>query len=82
MSNIAEQDQVQAGTSNESESGSLLEQAIVATKQTERTQAELLLKTFTENALKGTVSFDKNLVATITKAIESIDEVISEQLAK
>ena len=38
------------------EATSLLEQAIGATKQTERSQAEELLRTLTEEALKGTVT--------------------------
>ena len=36
---------------------SLLEQAIAATKQTERSRAEDLLKTLTQEALSGTVTF-------------------------
>jgi type VI secretion system protein ImpC len=58
----------------------LLEQAIDATKQTERNRAEELLRTLTEEALKGTVTYDKNLALTINNAIRSIDETISRQL--
>lgn len=61
---------------------SLLEAAISATKQTERSQAEVLLKALTENALKGTVSWNKSLVATIRDAIEKIDQTISRQLVE
>lgn len=61
---------------------SLLEQAIHATKQTEQSQAEALLKTLTEEALKGTVTWDKNLMVTINSAIKAIDQTISQQLAK
>jgi type VI secretion system protein ImpC len=60
---------------------SLLEQAIVATKQTERSQAEALLKALTEEALKGTISWDRNLVVSVSAAIKAIDQVISTQLA-
>ena len=60
---------------------SILEQAVSATKQTERDQTEELLKTLAEQALKGTVVWDKNLTATINKAIAKIDEAISSQLA-
>ena len=60
---------------------SILEQAVSATKQTERDQAEELLTTLAEQALEGTVVWDKNLTATINKAIASIDEAISKQLS-
>jgi type VI secretion system protein ImpC len=58
-----------------------LEDAIKATKQTERSHAEALLKTFTEQALQGSVSFDKNITRSINKAIAGIDEAVSQQLA-
>src|SRR6056297_2258427 len=61
---------------------SILEQAVQATKQTERSHAEEMLKVLTESALKGTVTYDKSLVATLNKAISAIDETISKQLAK
>jgi type VI secretion system protein ImpC len=60
---------------------SILEQAISATKATERDRAKDLIQTMTEEALKGTVSWDKNLSKTLTKAISSLDAVISKQLA-
>jgi type VI secretion system protein ImpC len=59
---------------------SLLDQAIAATKQTEPDRAQDLLKTLTEEALKGTVSYSKNLTVTFNKAISLIDEKISKQL--
>lgn len=61
---------------------SILEQAVSATKQTERNQAEQLLSALTEQALEGTVVWDKNLTATITSAIDAIDAKISGQLAE
>lgn len=61
---------------------SILEQAIQATKQTERSHAEEMLKALTENALKGTVTYDQSLVASLNKAIKAIDKSISQQLAK
>lgn len=76
------QTQTQAQTQTVEEQGSLLEQAIAATKQTERSQAEDLLKALTENALKGTISWDKSLVATINAAIAKIDDTLSRQLAQ
>jgi type VI secretion system protein ImpC len=73
------------GTTQEAEAAegglSILEQAVSATKQTEPDQAEALLKTLAEQALEGTVVWDRNLTATITKAIARIDEAISAQLA-
>lgn len=62
------------------ESVSLLDQAIQATKQTDSEEAQALLKTLTEEAMKGTVTWDKNLTITFRKAIESIDAAISKQL--
>ncbi len=64
------------------QSNSLLEQAVAATKQTERSQAEELIRTLTENALEGQITWDKNLVVSVSNAIAAIDAKISEQLAK
>ncbi|MGE3778980.1 MAG: type VI secretion system contractile sheath large subunit, partial [Pirellulaceae bacterium] len=63
------------------EAGGLLEAAITATKQTERNRAEELLRTLTEEALKGTVTFNKDVTRTLNQGIAAIDEVISKQLA-
>lgn len=60
---------------------SLLEQAISVTKQTERSRAQELLTTLTEEALKGTVTYSKNVTRTIGAAIAAIDGVVSQQLA-
>jgi len=65
----------------EGDSLSLLDQAIAATRQTEPDRAQELLKTLTEQALAGTVTFDKNLAQTINKAINAIDQQMSRQLA-
>ena len=80
MSNESAQPQEQT-SENEQASISLLEQTIHATKQTERNQAELLLKNLTEQALAGTVTWDKNLTQTIKTAIQSLDMAVSKQLA-
>jgi len=81
MSTAAQQS-AQAATETAEASGSLslLDQAIAATKQTEPDRAQDLLKTLTEEALKGTLSYSKNLTVTFNKAIELIDEKISKQL--
>ena len=72
----AAQPQPQAAT----ESASLLDQVIGATKQTERDRAQELVKTLVEQALAGTVTFDRNLTRTFDRAIAAIDSRISEQL--
>ncbi|MFC3151754.1 type VI secretion system contractile sheath large subunit [Litoribrevibacter euphylliae] len=79
MSTEAVADTLDASTE---EAGSLLEQAIGATKQTESTRAEELLRTLTEEALSGTVSWNKNLSVTFNDAISRIDQLISTQLAE
>jgi type VI secretion system protein ImpC len=81
MSTAAQQS-AQAATETAEASGSLslLDQAIAATKQTEPDRAQDLLKTLTEEALKGTLSYSKNLTVTFNKAIELIDQKISKQL--
>ncbi|MEO6338783.1 MAG: type VI secretion system contractile sheath large subunit [Caulobacteraceae bacterium] len=63
------------------ETPSLLDQAISATKQTEPEQVQELLKTLTDEALKGTVVFSKNLTVTMRRAIEALDQQLSAQLA-
>ncbi|MDA7746076.1 type VI secretion system contractile sheath large subunit [Psychromonas sp.] len=58
-----------------------LEQAISATRQTPRDETEALLKTLTQEALNGTVSWDKSLTVTINSAIDAIDAALSKQLS-
>lgn len=60
---------------------SLLDQAIGATKQTDSSRAEELIRSLTEEALKGTVKWNKNITVTFNEAIDVIDTVISKQLA-
>ncbi len=73
--------QEQSQVSTQQSETSLLEQAIRATKQTERSQAEELLKALTEEALKGAITWDKNLIHTVNSAIKALDRVLSKQLA-
>lgn len=61
--------------------GSILDQAIKATKQTERSRAEELLRTVTEEALKGTITWNKDVTRTLTAGMQAIDGAISKQLA-
>ncbi len=70
-----------AQTEQADEQLGLLDQAVAATKQTEPDRAKELLRTLTEAALEGTVTWDRNLSKTIGKAISSIDELLSAQLA-
>ena len=71
-----------AGAEAEAQSASLLEQALGATKQTEKAEAEDLLKNLTSQVMKGTVSWDRNLTHTLKAAVASIDQVISKQLSE
>ncbi|MFK7818181.1 MAG: type VI secretion system contractile sheath large subunit [Planctomycetaceae bacterium] len=64
------------------EETSILEQAISATKQTERNQAGELLANLTSQVLEGTVSFDKSMTKTIEDAIALIDKQISTQVSE
>src|SRR5258707_4975540 len=58
----------------------LLDQIISNTKQTEPDRAQDLVKTLVEQALAGTVTFDRNLTRTFDKAVKAIDAKMSEQL--
>jgi len=79
------QEQSQPATGQQAETttagSSLLDQAISATKQTERSRAEELLSTLVQESLKGTVTWSKNLTVTFREAIEKIDALVSKQLA-
>lgn len=80
MSGDASQLQGQAAAAETTEAGSLLEAAISATKHTERSRAEELLSALAEEALKGTVTWSKNVTATINEGIAAIDRALSLQL--
>lgn len=78
MSQAEQQSQARAVEIKE---GGLLDQAISATRQTERSQAQELMSALTEEALKGTLTWNKDVTRTITQGIKSLDETISKQLA-
>ncbi len=61
---------------------SLLDQAIGATKQTESDRARELIRTLADEAMKGTVTWNKNLTITFRQAIAQIDRLISTQLSE
>ena len=67
-------------TAAEAQEASLLDQVLTATKQTERSHAEELMKTLVDQSLTGIVTFDKNVTKTINAAIKAIDEKLSTQL--
>ena len=59
-----EQAQAGAPAAAEAEAQAIsLDDIIKATKQTERSRTEDLMRTLTEEALKGTVTYDKNITA-------------------
>lgn len=60
---------------------SLLDQAISATKTSDPNEVQDLLRNLTQEAMSGTLTFDKNLTLTISKAIDAIDAKLSQQLS-
>jgi type VI secretion system protein ImpC len=69
-----------AASTTTTEGLSFLDQVVSATKQTEPDRAQDLVKNLVEQALAGTITFDKNLTRTIDKAIAAIDQKMSAQL--
>jgi type VI secretion system protein ImpC len=51
------------------------------TPQTERSRAEELLRTLADEALQGTITWDRNVTRTIRAGMEAIDAALSKQLA-
>ena len=70
----------QAAATETTEGLSFLDQVVAATKQTTPDAAQDLVKNLVEQALAGTVTFDKNLTRTFDRAIAAIDRKLSEQL--
>src|SRR6185437_988705 len=70
----------QAAATETTESASILDQVVAATKQTAPDQTQALMKTLVEQAMAGTVTFDKNLTRTFERAIAAIDRKLSDQL--
>src|SRR6201995_337545 len=71
--------QAASATTTEATAG-LLDQIITNTKQTEPDRAQDLVKTLVEQALAGTVPFDRNLTRTFDQAVRAIDAKLSAQL--
>ena len=74
------QTDTQGAAAGTSEGLNFLDQVVSATKQTEPDRAQDLVKNLVEQALAGTVTFDKNLTRTIDRAIAAIDKKMSAQL--
>ena len=70
-----------AATTTEAQPGISLDKIIDATRMTERPVAKDMIGTLLEEALKGTVTWDKNVTRTINAGIKAIDEALSKQLA-
>ncbi len=60
---------------------SLLDEAISATKQTESSEVKDMLRALTQEAMAGTLKYDKSVTVTINRAIAAIDAKVSRQLA-
>lgn len=69
------------GQQTAEQSDSILEQAISATKQTERSRAQELITALVNESMAGTVTWNKSLVKTIDEAIKKLDQQLSNQLA-
>src|ERR1700760_111665 len=70
----------QAPQAETTEAPSFLDQVVSATRQTTPDQAQDLVKNLVEQALAGTVTFDKNLTRTLESAVAAIDRKLSDQL--
>lgn len=80
MSSGEQQEQAAAEAQAEAQA-SLLEAAITATKQTERSRAEELIRTFTQEAMKGVPTRAKDLTRKVQAMIDGLDAAVSNQLA-
>lgn len=72
--------QAQAAETTEGAETNLLDACISATPL-EREEAKDLIANLVENAMKGTVKWDKSVTRTINKGIAAIDAAMSKQLA-
>src|SRR5687767_2743783 len=70
-----------AAAATTTEQASLLDQVVSATKQTERSRAEDLVRALTEEVTKGTVTWNRNVTMTIKAGIAALDQTLSKQLA-
>lgn len=68
-------------TLTKDQDGALLPQIVAVTKQTTPDRVEQLLRTLTDQALAGMVTFNHNFSVTIREAVNRLDALISKQLA-
>ena len=69
-------------TAEEASSALSLDDIVRVTPQTKPEAAKDLLQNLVEKVMDGTVKYDRNLTRTISQAIDSIDKMISKQLAE
>src|SRR5437879_3213315 len=81
MSPNEQQAQAATATTAEAKPGISLDDIVNATKMTEGPVAKDLIGALIEEALKGTVTWDRNVARTITAGIQAIDDALSKQLA-
>ena len=81
MANETEE-QGKAAAQTTEESVSFLDRAVAATKQTAPDRTKELLSSLTQQAMDGTVKWDKSLTQTIETAIDEIDKKMSSQLSQ
>ena len=78
----AEKAAAATATATEVESGSVLDQILERMpKAVERDRGKEMIDNLVQEALRGTVVWDRSVTKTITSAIESIDAAMSKQLA-
>jgi type VI secretion system protein ImpC len=77
----AAQTQTAAAGQTVTQEGGLLDDIFKATKNTERDHTKDMISTLAEEALKGTVTWSRNVVDTIKNGMKAIDAVMSKQLA-
>jgi len=73
--------QAQPQTQSTTAPSGLLDQVVAATRQTEPDRAQDLLRTLTDQAMTGTITYTRNLTVTLNAAIAALDHKISRQLA-
>ncbi|MCL6271102.1 type VI secretion system contractile sheath large subunit [Sansalvadorimonas sp. 2012CJ34-2] len=78
---MAEAKEQAAGEAGAAEEVGFLDQAIAATSYTPPDATKEMLSAFTEQALEGSVVWDRNLTQTIESAVAAIDAQISQQLS-
>ncbi len=81
MSTGEEKQAESAAPSQAQQKGSLLSDVIQVTRPQERDRMNVLVKSLVDEAVKGTISFDKNVTRSIKHGMAAIDKVISDQLA-